>query len=210
MSKRSIWVIAVLLLAGLMAGGAAAPAGAQGSLGISAGTYQPDDDELDSTEVFGIRGGYRFNPNFGIEANLSRVDLADSIPTDNESELPDLNVDFKVDLYNLDLSLQWYPRGGHFLVFAGPGVAQIDARVDFRIFGTTISDSDTSQIFTAHAGLAYDWQINDRFFIRPEARVRRYFDDDPRASEDQGTFIAVSYDATDYEAGIVFGWRIGS
>ena len=37
-------------------------------------------------------------------------------------------------------------------------------------------DSDTEEVLTAHAGLGYEWQVTDRFFIRPEARVRRFFE----------------------------------
>ena len=69
------------------------------------------------------------------------------------------------------------------------------------------SESDSSNIFTAHLGLAYQWQIGDRFFVRPEARVRRYFDDEASLSEDDS--LAVSYKATDYEASLILGWRFG-
>lgn len=202
---KPIRMIGLLWIAGLGFGGAAAPAQAQGTFGVSAGIYEPEDSELDHTEVFGIRGGYRFHPNFGFEGSLSRVDLADTIPFDDEPFFSDL--DFKLDLYNLDLSLQWFPRGGNFIVFGGPGVARLDAEVSATIFGERVSESDTSNIFTAHAGVGYDWKIGNSFFIRPEARVRWYFDDEIDESAED---FAVSYRSTDLEGSLVFGWRFGS
>ena len=207
MRTRLMWSTGALLIAGLVLSGGSAQA--QGSFGISAGIYQPDDDELDRTEVYGLRGGYRFRPNLGFEAALSKVDLADALSLDSGVSGPDFgfDFDFKVDLYNLDLSLQWFPGGGDFLVFGGPGVARLDTRIRGSAFGQTFSESDTSNILTAHLGLAYQWQIGDGFFVRPEARVRRYFDDDDSLSEDDS--LAVSYEATDYEASLIFGWRFG-
>lgn len=207
MRAQSIWIIGALLIAGLVLGGGLAPAGAQFSAGLSGGFYLPEEDELDETEVFGIRAGYRFRPDFGIEAALSRVDLGDAIPDDGPP-LPGFDLDLQVDLYNLDLSVQWFPREGNFLIFGGPGIARIESEIDVVFFGTPFSASDSSDIITAHAGLAYQWQITDRFFIRPEARVRHYFDDEDELSESED--FDVSYEATDYEASVVFGWRLGS
>lgn len=209
MRTRLICSTGALLIAGLVLGGGSAPVRAQGSLGVSAGFYQPDDD-LDRTEVYGLRGGYRFHPSFGFEAALSKVDLADALDLDGGVTGPDFgfDADFKIDLYNLDLSLQWFPRGGNFVVFGGPGVARLDTEVRARFLGETFSESDTSNIFTAHLGLAYQWQIGESFFVRPEARVRRYFDDEISRSQYDDE-LAVSYEATDYEASLIFGWRFG-
>jgi Outer membrane protein beta-barrel domain len=207
MRTRLMWSTGALLIAGLFFSGGSARA--QGSFGISAGLYQPDDSDLDRTEVYGLRGGYRFRPSFGFEAALGKVDLADALNLDDGVTGPDFgfDADFKIDLYNLDLSLQWFPHGGNFVVFGGPGVARLDTKVRVTAFGQTFSESDTSNIFTAHLGLAYQWQISDRFFVRPEARVRRYFDDEASPSEDDS--LAVSYKATDYEASLILGWRFG-
>ena len=208
MRARLIWSTGALLIAGLIFSDGSARA--QGSFGISAGLYQPDDDDLDQTEVYGLRGGYRFRPSFGFEAALSKVDLADALNLDDGVTGPDFgfDADFKGDLYNLDLSLQWFPNGSNFVVFGGPGVARLDTKVRVTAFGQTCSESGTSNIFTAHLGLAYQWQIGDRFFVRPEARVRRYFDDEISRSQYDDN-LAVSYEATDYEASLIFGWRFG-
>ncbi|HKH45245.1 MAG TPA: porin family protein [Thermoanaerobaculia bacterium] len=209
MRTQPRWVIAALLGTGLVLTGASTPVWAQGYLGISAGLYQPEGDEADRTEVFGIRGGYRFHPSFGVEGSLSRVDLADAFPLTDLPAIPELDVDLQADLYNLDVSLQWLPGRGNLLVFAGPGIARLDAEIDVTFFGQRISESESSDIFTAHAGLAYEWEVSDRAFVRTDARVRRYFDDDLEDQDTVDTF-AVSYKATDYEASVIFGWRLGS
>lgn len=209
MGARRAWVPGVLLIAGLVLGGASARARAQGHFGLAAGLYTPEDDEADRTETFGVRGGYRFAPNFGFEGSLSRLDLADAFNVDDEPSIPELDFDFDFELYNLDLSLQWFPGGRNLVVFAGPGFARIDVEFSATIFGDTFSESLSEDLFTAHAGVGYEWQLGDRFFLRPEARVRRYFDDeieDELGEED----VEISYRATDYEVGVLFGWRIGA
>lgn len=211
MRTGSMWTLGALFIAGLFLGSATAPAEAQISLGISGGIYQPDDEgdgNVDTTEVLGIRGGYRFRPNLGFEASVSRLDLADAFSLDDEGPAG-FDFDFDIDLTNLDLSLQWFPGGGSFVVFGGPGVSRIATDVTATIFGQTFSDSDVEEIFTAHAGLGYEWLISDRFFIRPEARVRRFFDDEEELPDDEDILV-VTYDATDYEASLVFGWRFDS
>lgn len=192
----------IFLLASVMA--VPGQAWAQGYIGVSGGLYEPEDNELDSTETFGLRGGYRLRSDFGIEGSLSRVDLL------HLREVPalDFGFDLQVDLYNLDLSLQWFPRGGNFAVFGGPGLARLDSEIEVITIAGSFSESDTSDIFTAHAGLAYDWQLGERFFLRPEARVRRYFDDEDEADLDDE--FSVSYESTDYELALTFGWRLGS
>jgi len=206
MRAQATWIIAILLFTGLVFAGAAEPVRAQGYFGIAAGLYQSEEKDADRTEVFGIRGGYRFHSNFGLEGSLSRVDLSDAFSQDVPA-IPEIGFDLQADLYNLDLSLQWFPGGSNFVLFAGPGIARLDTEVRVRFFGQTASASDRSDIFTAHAGLAYEWQINDRFFVRPEARVRRYFDDDGGEASPEDPLV-VSYKNTDYEAGVTFGWRL--
>jgi hypothetical protein len=206
MRSKPIFVSGTLLCLGMLAAGAMAPAEAQGYLGVAAGIYEPDDESLDRTEVYGVRGGCRFRSDLGVEASLSFVDLDEAIP--EEPSIPELDIDFDFELYNLDFSLQWYPGGGNLVVFGGPGAAQIRARVEGSLFGETFSESASSEVFTAHAGLAYSWRIGDRFFLRPEVRARRYFDDDI----DEGSVqedLQVSYKSTDYEAGVMFAWRLG-
>jgi outer membrane protein with beta-barrel domain len=196
------WIILAVL-----AMPAVSPLRAQGYLGVSAGLYSPEDSDQDRTESFGIRGGYRFLPNFGFEANLSRVDLDDTIPPEEDPGFPLFDFDFQVDLTTLDVSLQWFPGGRNFVIYGGPGMARLESDVRGEFFGFPFSESDTSDVFTAHAGAAYEWHVTNRFLVRPELRIRHYFDDDVDP-ESEG--LAVSYKSTDYEANLVFAWRFGA
>jgi hypothetical protein len=198
-----------LLIAGLLLGGAAAPAEAQGHFGLSAGLYTPEDDEADRTETFGLRGGYRFDSPFGVEGSLSRLDLDEAFNIEEGPSIPELDFDFDFELYNLDLSLQWFPGGRGLVVFAGPGLARIDVEFSATFFGQTFSESMSEDIFAAHAGVGYEWQVGERFFLRPEARVRRYFDDELEEGIGEED-VEISYRATDYEVGVLFGWRFGA
>jgi Outer membrane protein beta-barrel domain len=198
---RSITIVGIFLVVGVGLGIVSSPAEAQGFLGGSAGVYHPENGDRGYIGTFGLRGGYRFNPYFGLEGNLSRVNLDETF----SSDFPFLDISQLElgHLDNLDLSLQWFPNGGNFLLFGGIGGSRLDSTFRDSFFGQTFTLSTTSYIFTAHAGLAYEWQIGDRFVLRPEARVRHYYGQDPR------TLTPGAYRATDYEAGLTFGWRFG-
>jgi len=210
--RGCIYVIHVFMLAsfGLFAG--PAPARSQGYFGLSAGLYEPQDREQDLTGVFDLRGGYRVRPQAGFEWSLSRLHLTDTVPFQGSPTIPGIDFDslkLKLDLYTLDLSLQWFPTGGNFVVFGGPGAAQLDADLVVTFFGETFTVSDRANIFTIHAGTAYVWNIGDHFFVRPEARVRRYFGY-AVTEPDRIEGFYYSYRATDYQAGVTVGWRFGS
>jgi hypothetical protein len=197
-----------LLLAGIVLGSFAAPARAQFYFGASTGLYQPEDQGESGTPVFDLRGGYRIRPQIGFEWSFSRLTLEESV---DPASLPfdfDL-LDLSADLSNFDLSVQWFPGKGNFVIFGGPGVAMIDARLDVVFIGVPFQASDITNIFTTHAGVAYTWRVYDGFFIQPEARVRRYFGADLSAPSAIEGF-RYSYRATDYAAGLTVGWRFGS
>lgn len=201
MRARSITILMIFLIVGLALGILSRPVEAQGVLGVSAGVYHPEDGDRDYVGTFGLRGGYRFNPSFGLEGSLSRVNLDETLSIGIPFvEIARLELG---RLYTLDLSLQWFPSGGNFLLFGGIGGSRLNSTFDDSIFGLSFSTSTTSYIFTAHAGLAYEWQIGNRLILRPEARVRHYYGQDPK------TLIPGGYKATDYEAGLTFGWRLG-
>jgi hypothetical protein len=156
--------------------GGPAPAWAGGYFGLSTGLYEPQDREQERTGGFDLRGGYRVRPRAGFEWSLGRLNLTDTVPFQDSPTIPGIDFDslkLKLDLYTLDLSLQWFPTAGNFVVFGGPGAAQLDADLVVTFFGETFTVSDRTNIFTAHAGMAYVWNIGDHFIVRPEARVRR-------------------------------------
>lgn len=197
-----------LLVAGVAFASVSAPASAQFHLGVSAGLYQPEDQGKSGEQVFDVRGGYRIRPTVGFEWSFSRLTLEESV---DPASLPfdfDL-LALSADLSNFDLSVQWFPRQGNFVVFGGPGIAMIDARLDVVFIGVPFQASDVTNIFTVHAGLGYAWRLQGGFFVQPGARVRRYFGADlsePSAIEG----FRFSYRATDFDAGLTFGWRFGS
>jgi hypothetical protein len=209
MSAKSTWIV---LSVGLALCAVAAPARAQGYFGASAGLYEPADKEQERTEVYDLRAGYRIRPRLGFEWSLSRLHLKDTVPFKENPTIPGIDFDslnLKLALYNFDISVQWFPTDGGFVVFGGPGVAQIDADLVVTFFGETFSVTDRTNIFTLHAGAAYVWKAGDHFFIRPEARVRRYFGYDV-TEPDRIEGFYYSYKATDYQAGVTVGWRFGS
>lgn len=204
---KSIRVRWVLLFAGVIF--ASVPASAQFHFGGSIGLYQPEDEAKGGApQVIDLRGGYRVRPQVGFEWSFSRLTLEESV---DPASLPfdfDL-LDLSADLTNFDLSLQWFPGQSGLVVFGGPGIAMIDARLDVVFIGVPFQASDVTNIFTAHAGVGYAWRLQGGFFVQPEARVRRYFGadlSDPSAIEG----FRFSYRATDYSAGLTFGWRFGS
>lgn len=79
MHARSITIVGIFLLVGVGLGIVSLPAEAQGFLGGSAGVYHPENGDRGSIATFGLRGGYRFNPYFGLEGSLSRVNLDETI-----------------------------------------------------------------------------------------------------------------------------------
>jgi hypothetical protein len=212
MGRNGARVFRTLLLAAVVLGVAAAPAQSQGHFGLSANVYQPEGDGQDPTLTFDLRTGYRIRPTFGFEWGLSHVRLDDTVPFQDDPSIPGTDFDtlsLEVDLYTLDLSLQWFPKDGRFVVFAGPGVALVDSTLDFTFLGGRGTDPDNTILLTLNAGAAYTWPLGKRTFLRPEVRVRHYFGSavDER---DRVEGFYYSYEATDYQAGVTFGWKFGA
>lgn len=208
MFVKSILVRAILLAAGIAFGCVSAPASAQFYFGVSAGMYQPEDEGKSSTEIFDVRGGYRVRPRIGFEWSFSRVTLDETVdPAILPFDFDEFNT--TADLTNLDLTVQWFPRGGNFVVFGGPGIAMMDSRINVVFIGVPFTDTDITNIFTAHAGVGYAWQLGNGFFILPEVRARRYFGAEVKAPSAVEGF-RFSYQATDIEGGLTVGWRFGS
>lgn len=212
MGKDGVWVRRAILLVIAFWGVAAAPAQGQGHFGISANFYDPQGGEQDPTFTFDLRSGYRIRPAFGFEWSLSHVGLDDTVPFRDDPSIPGTDFDsisLRVDLYALDLSLQWFPRESPFVLFAGPGVALVDSKLDVTFLGGSGTDPDNTILLTLNAGAAYTWPIGKRTFLRPEVRVRHYFGSSVDARDRVEGFY-YSYEATDYQAGVTFGWRFGS
>lgn len=205
MLARPKWVKGSLLTLALALGSAPVPA--QTHFGVAGGVFEPAEDEtVEGAQVFGVRAGRRLSPSFAIEAALSHSDLTDTLPENDDPDFPTLDFDFELRIFHLDVSAQWYPWQRGFLVFGGGGMSRLEARFTSSIFGETFSDSSARSILTGHAGAAYQWDLGEHFFVRPEARYRYLFSDD---KVDQGDNLTVIYDASGPEASLVLGWRLG-
>lgn len=183
---------------------------AQAHLGLLAGGYQPDEDdesEADITLLYGLEGGWRFNSRFGLSASVSRVDLAEAFGFDDFGDLP-FSPDIALDLTNLDLSFEWYPAGGNFVILGGPGLSRLEFDIDgFGPVDEPFSFSETEELLSVHLGLGYQWNLTDRLSLRPEARARRIFDDEEDNFDDE---VEIFYDATDLEARVTLSYRFGA
>lgn len=159
---------------------------------LYAGWFYPEGEALDEDLTYGGAYGYNFSETFGINIQTGFFDVDDSI---NNEDLEDAlaGAPLGIDLWLVDFSGVWYPGGGNFGVFGGLGWATIDALVHVPGIDNNIEVSDDT--FTFHAGLNYQWNVTDTFFIRPEARVR-WFD-----ATDAG------YDETQWETVAHFGWK---
>jgi len=211
MRRNPVWVRGILLTASVVLGSSSAPAWGQGYFGLSASLYQPEGRDQDLTQAFDLRTGYRIRPAFGFEWNLNRIALDDTVPFQDDPSIPGIDfekVKLRVDLYNLDLSLQWFPKGGNFVIFGGPGVALVDAKLDVTFLGGQGTDPDNTITLTANAGAAWVRPIGKRFFLRPEVRLRHYFGYEADKRDRVEAFY-YSYEATDYQAGVTFGWKFG-
>ncbi len=208
MREQAKWGKGALSTVVLILGMASAPARAETWLGVSGGAYEPAEEATvgGASQVFGVRAGRRINSSFGLEAALSRSDLTDTLETNDEPDIPTLDFKFELQIFHFDVSAQWYPWERGFLVFGGGGMSRLEAQVAYSLFGETFSDSSARTIFTGHAGVAYQWNLGDHLFVRPEARYRYLFSDDV---VDQGDNLTVVYDASGPEASLVLGWRLG-
>jgi hypothetical protein len=137
----------------------AGPASAEGwNFELFAGYYFPE--ELDEDLSYGLRFGHRGGGNWGWEISGDWFDVADS------QGFSGFDVD--ADIFHADFSLVYYPGGGDFYFFGGPGWAT----GDIDIPGTTEDASD--DVFSLHVGLGYDANVTESFFIPIEARARWY------------------------------------
>jgi hypothetical protein len=112
--------------------------------------------------LYGLRGGGVLAVNWldqkwGAQASLARH-TRDRIVAGVRSDL---------DLIFVDFSLQWYFHSGdkvEWFAFAGPGWA----RVQVEVPGASTSDGE----FTVHIGAGGKIDFADRWYFRPDARVR--------------------------------------
>jgi outer membrane beta-barrel protein len=123
--------------------------------------------ELDDDFTYGLRYGYNFGRNWGIELSLGQTatSVTNLATRDIDLDLNTLDVDA---VYNFDVGSRIVPY-----VVAGVGYATAD--LDQPIVGTangrTVSIKDDDG-FTANAGVGAKFLATDRVLVRLEARYR--------------------------------------
>lgn len=123
--------------------------------------------KLDDDLTYGVRYGYNFTRNWGIELSLGQS--ATSV-----TELSSGDVD--LDLTTADVDAVWhFSTGSRFVpyVVAGLGYASadLDAPIRGTVNGAAVSIEDDSG-FTLNAGFGAKYFATDRFLVRFEARYR--------------------------------------
>jgi len=178
MLKRFLMVGTIVLTVA----GIAAPVRAEGHhFEVYGGYYVPGLSELDDDLTFGARFGGRPSEKFGWQISAGVFDL------NGEEDRPLAGTVGDANGYIFDGSFQWFVGGSNFAIFGGPGFATVDVDLE----GTTKDVSDDA--FTLHAGASYLWQIGDSFYLRPDVRFRDFQGD--------------TYEKTDTEASLAFGWK---
>jgi opacity protein-like surface antigen len=123
--------------------------------------------KLDDSFTYGLRYGYNFTDQLGIELALG----------ESPSKVTNLTGgDIDLDLTTFDVDAVWnFHNGTRFTPYAFAGVGYAFADLDRAILGTvgttpvSIKDDDG---FTANAGLGVRYQATDHLFLKAEGRYR--------------------------------------
>ena len=179
MSKK-LFLLGIALMMMVVAGSAPAVAGTP-NFELFGGYYYSNQDGIDNDYTYGLRFGGRVTEMWGWQVSGSVFDLNN----DGNRTFDGFAGDAKA--YLIDTSIQWFPGGGNFAVFGGIGFGS----VDIDLVGTTQDLSDDALTF--NAGVSYLFQVTEKFYIRPDVRLRDFNGD--------------VYDSLDTEASVGFGWN---
>ena len=180
MNRRIVFAILLAVATAI----SLAPAEAQGYryFELYGGYYDPGLDELDNDVTLGLRWGGRVNPSWGWELSAGFFDL------NGDANRPLEGLAGDASGYFGDFSGVWYVAGSNFGLLGGLGFATVDVDV----IGTTEDVSDDA--FTYHFGTFYEWDLGDKFFLKPQVRVRKFEGD--------------TYEKSDTEYALGLGWKI--
>lgn len=156
------------------------------SLELFSGFYSSASEAIGDETIYGVRGGFDVWQKMGVEISAGQFDNRAEVLIDPAD--PERTVRLQVFLF--DVSMAWRPFGDSWILFAGPGL--ID--VDYEVFDDArVTDLEASRDFSWHMGLAYRWYLSEGFYVRGDLRAR-YSNSD-------------LYRAEDYEATVAAGWR---
>ena len=191
---RSVWAVALLVMAG---GTRARAAVTQGGweLDLYAGEYNPGPSELDSDLKLGIRFGRNVTERFNIFVDIGRSDVVGSVASPRPLAPVELGGDLQIYSFNL---------GGNFtpqkrwvtMLYGGVGwtVTEINAVVTSVPVLNYIRGLEDN-IRTMNVGVAGKLQVSRLMFVRLDVGVRYNF------GRSAGEFD------TEYTGGI--GWTFG-
>lgn len=133
--------------------------------------------------TFGARGGRRVDRNWGWEVSFGFFDA------DEAAERLENRSGIDMSMWFLDLSLMWYPGGGNFFFYGGPGGAGVDLEIERA--GRQVFD-DSSSEWSGNLGLGYVFEIGRTTFLRLDGKFRFYEAD--------------QYEGPDSEFTVALGW----
>ena len=169
--------------------GAAALSAQSGHLELFSGIYQSHSDTVGEEEIYGVRGGYDFAPTWGAEVSAGQFEKgAERII---EGFVAPRKI--RLQVFSFDLSFVWRPVGDGLMLFAGPGLVDVDLE---EFIETTEGEEvrlQSAQDLSWHAGAAYRWSLSPGFYLRADVRGRYSKTD--------------LYEQQDYEATVAAGWR---
>ena len=139
----------------------------------------------DDTPTFGLAGGYRSSDKLGFKASLSWIDGDDTFGAPFEGS------PLEIDVFFIDLSVMYFPKGKRFYIYGGPGLVDVEARVD--IGGAELTGDE--QTGTVHAGFGSQFNFGEKAYFRLQSKAR-WVDSDV-------------YDDIDFESTVGIGFRFG-
>ena len=113
---------------------------------------------------------------------------------DNPSPLSDTNIE---SIFT-DLTFEWLVNPDDravFELFGGPGFS-------WTSINPPVGKNDDDDVFTLHFGVGAKISATNNFYIRPDARVRWFADDENSAGSSDDGHI-------DWEVTLGFGWYLG-
>ncbi len=146
---------------------------------IEALGIEPGDDL-----TFGVRAGRRQADNWGWELSLGKFDV------DDAAERLERRAGIDISLWLLDLSLKYYPGGGAFFFYGGPGAAIVDLTIDSND-ARVVDDSKTE--VSGNLGLGYLFNVGESAFVRIDGKVRFYDADFYKGDPDAEMTAAIGW-----------------
>ncbi len=146
---------------------------------IEALGIEPGDDL-----TFGGRVGRRQAENWGWEFSVGKFDV------DDAAERLERKAGVDISLWLLDLSLKYYPGGGAFFFYGGPGAAIVDLKIDSNSV-RVIDDSKTE--LSGNLGLGYLFNVGESAFVRLDGKLRFFEADFYKAEPDSEVTVAIGW-----------------